>query len=101
MHILCPVEAWWPTWPNTVCAEGLDGFLFQSLVGNEIVVVVRGQIGDSATIGKLGLGARRTARMDDKQLAKPTCMHIMRSLLKDIPDYDRPFFIFRFLKRGL
>ena len=61
MHVLGSVEAWGPAGAHAVGAEGLDGFLFEGFVGNEVVEVIGGEICDGAAVGELASGARWAA----------------------------------------
>lgn len=61
MNVLGTVEAWRPAGTYAVRAEGLDGFLFQSLIGDEIVEVVGGKVCDGAAVGELASRARCAA----------------------------------------
>ncbi len=59
MYILSPVETWRTTWAHTICSQGLDGFLFEGFVRNEVVEVIRREIRHRPPIGQLRLGASR------------------------------------------
>jgi len=62
VNILCAVETRGTTRADTVCAQGLNGLVFENIVGEEVVEVVRGKVRDGAAIGELRLGAGRSAR---------------------------------------
>jgi len=53
VNILCAIETRRATGPDTVCAQGLNGLVFEDIVGEEVVEVVRGKVCDSAAIGEL------------------------------------------------
>jgi len=61
VNILCAVETRGATGADTVCAQGLNGLVFEDIVGEEVVEVVRGKVRDGAAIGELRLGAGRSA----------------------------------------
>ena len=46
VYILSPVEVWRTAWPDTVCAESVDGRLLDLLVSAQVVVVVRCEVRD-------------------------------------------------------
>lgn len=46
MHILGPIETRWATRTDSIFAKRLDRLLFQCLVADEVVEVVRGEVGD-------------------------------------------------------
>lgn len=60
MHVLRAVEAGRPAGSNAVGAEGLDGALFEVLVGDEIVEIVRGEIRDCSAIDQFASWAAGT-----------------------------------------
>ena len=59
VHILRAVEARRAAGADAVGAQGLDGFFFEAFVGDEVVVVVRGEVGDRSTVGEFAFGSRR------------------------------------------
>lgn len=62
VNVLCAVETRGATGADTVGAQGLNGLVFEDIVGEEVVEVVRGKVRDGAAIGELRLGARRSAQ---------------------------------------
>lgn len=58
VNILSTVEAGRATGANTIGAQGSDGFLLESLRGEEVVKVVGGEVRDCAAVGELGFGSR-------------------------------------------
>lgn len=61
MHVLSAVETRRPAGAHAVRAEGLNSFLFESLIGDEIVEVIGGEVGDGAAVGELAFRARCAA----------------------------------------
>jgi hypothetical protein len=61
VYILCAVESRRTAGADAVGAEGLNGFLFESLVRNEVVEIERGEVCDGAAVGELRLGSCRSA----------------------------------------
>jgi hypothetical protein len=57
VHILGAVEAGGTTGPDAVGAEGLDGFLLERVIGEEVVEVVGREVRYGAAVGELGFGA--------------------------------------------
>lgn len=57
VDVLRAVELGRAARPDAVGAEGLDGFLFDLLVADEVVEVVGGEVGDGAAVGESGFGA--------------------------------------------
>lgn len=56
VYVLRAVEAGRATRADPICAEGLDGLLFECLVCDEVVVVVGCEIRDGAAVGEFRLG---------------------------------------------
>lgn len=52
VYILGAVEARGSTWPHAVSAQRLNRAFFEHLIGDEVVEVVRGEVGDGAAIGQ-------------------------------------------------
>lgn len=50
MDVLGAVETWWRAGAHAVGAQDLDRFLFEGFVGDQIVEVVGGKVGDCAAI---------------------------------------------------
>lgn len=61
MYVLSTIETRGPARAHTVRAEGLNGFLLESVIGDEIVEVVGGEVCDGAAVGELASRARRAA----------------------------------------
>ena len=55
MYILGAIETWGRTGPHTVCSEDLNGLLFESLIRDQVVEVVRREVRHRAAIRKLRL----------------------------------------------
>ena len=62
VHVLGAVEARGPAGPDAISAQRLDGFFLEAFVGDEVVVVVGGEVGDGPAVGELALGSRRSVR---------------------------------------
>ena len=63
MHILRAIEAGGAARPYSVGAEGLNRFLLEGLVGDEVEVIVRGEIDDRLSVGELRPGPRRAVNV--------------------------------------
>lgn len=57
MDVLGTVEAGRTAGTDTVGAEGGYGFFFEGFVGDEVVVVVGGEVCDCAAVGETGFGS--------------------------------------------
>lgn len=64
MHVLRAVEARGTTGSNAIGAEGRDGAFFEVFVGDEVVVVVGGEVGNGAAVGEAGFRAGGSGRMN-------------------------------------
>lgn len=85
VYILCAVKSGRTAGANAVGTEGLNGFLFESLIRDEIVEVERGEVRDGAAVGELRLGSCRSAPMSALQCAS--------SLRTNSPHNDRPLLV--------
>ena len=60
MYILSAVELRWTARSNTICSEGLNGFLLQLLVAIKIEEVVGSKVRNGSACGELRFGSSRT-----------------------------------------
>jgi hypothetical protein len=88
MYVLRAVEARRTTRADAICAESLDGFLFQSLVCDKVIEVVGGEVRDGAAVGEFRLGTCWATTV----LATPHLLDFTA-----IPDDHRSFLIVLFL----
>ena len=56
VDVLCSVKLRRSTGADAVGAQGIDGFLFNLLVGIEVVYIVRGQVRDGSAVCQFDLG---------------------------------------------
>ena len=57
VHVLRAIEAGGSARAHAVGAQCLDGFLLEGLVGDEVVEIVRGEVGNGAAVGEFGFRA--------------------------------------------
>lgn len=91
MHILRAVELRGSAGPDAIRAQGLDGLLFDLLVGYEVVVVVGCEVRDGAAVGEFGFRPRASA------YCKPM-YHTHTPLESDLPNNNRQFLHHRLLE---
>ena len=54
VYVLSAVEAGGAAWSDAIGSESLDRALFERFVGDEVVEVVGGEVGDGAAVGEFG-----------------------------------------------
>lgn len=92
VYILCAVEPGRTAGADAIGAEGLNGFLFESLVRDEVVEIERGEVRNGAAVGELRLGSCRPAPVSALQCAS--------SLRTNLPHNDGPLLIVELFRRG-
>jgi hypothetical protein len=92
VDILRAVELGGSARPDTVCAEGLDGFFFDLLVADEVVEVVGREIRDGPAVGEFYFGSCWSA---------PVSPFITIDRSRNIPYNDWQFLVISFLERCL